>query len=148
MEWHIKTFSEMSAVELYRLLTLRCRVFVVEQNCPYQDVDGFDEKAFQLFAVEKGIPVFSLRILPPGLTYDTAAIGRVVTEPDFRGRGLAREGMQRALLYTCECLGYSAVKIGAQNYLRSFYESLGFKAISEVYLEDNIPHLDMLYLHS
>ena len=146
MEWKICKFDELSAKELYEILQLRSRIFVVEQNCPYQDVDGADARAWQLFAcAEDGRLAASMRILEPGVTYDALAMGRVAVDPALRGSGLAREMMERALDFALNGLGESKIKIGAQDYLRKFYESLGFRPISEVYLEDGIPHLDMIY---
>lgn len=144
MEWKIKSFDELSAKELYDILKQRCEVFVVEQTCPYADVDGADEKALQLFAYSaEGTLAASMRLLPAGVTYDAFAMGRVVVARHFRGRGIAREMMEKALDFALNEFGERIIKIGAQEYLLSFYSSLGFRPISEVYLEDGIPHVDM-----
>ena len=144
MDWKIKTFDELTAKELYDILKQRCEVFVVEQNCPYPDIDGADMKARQLFAYAgDGTLAASMRLLPAGVTYDAFAMGRVVVANNFRGRGIAREMMERAIDFARNELGVTLIKIGAQEYLLSFYRSLGFKPVSEVYLEDGIPHVDM-----
>ena len=144
MEWKIKSFDELSAKELYDILKQRCEIFVVEQKCPYADVDGADEKARQLFAyAEDGALAASMRLLSAGVTYDAFAMGRVAVARGFRGRGTAREMMERAIDFALDELGEKIIKIGAQNYLVPFYRSLGFEPISEVYLEDGIPHVDM-----
>ncbi len=144
MDWNIKTFDELTAKELYDILKQRCEVFVVEQNCPYPDIDGADMKAWQLFAyAEDGTLAASMRLLPAGVTYDAFAMGRVAVARSFRGRGTAREMMERAIDFARNELGVTLIKIGAQEYLLSFYSSLGFKPVSEVYLDDGIPHVDM-----
>ena len=144
MDWKIKTFNELTAKELYDILWQRCDIFVVEQACPYPDIDGADLKAWQLFAyAEDGVLAASMRLLPAGVTYDAFAMGRVAVANSFRGRGIAREMMERAIDFARNEFGEKLIKIGAQEYLLSFYSSLGFRPISEVYLEDGIPHVDM-----
>lgn len=146
MRLQIKSFGELTNSELYDILKLRCEIFIVEQKCPYPDVDGNDGNAFHMLAyTDDGRFAGTLRILKPGVTYDRAAIGRVAVAEDFRGQGAAREMMKTAMYYMIKRLGYRTIKIGAQNYLKDFYESLGFRPISEVYLEDDIPHIDMIY---
>ena len=146
MRWKIKPFDELSISELYDILKQRCDVFVVEQHCPYPDVDGADLQAWQLFGYDgEGRLAASMRILQPGVTYDTLAMGRVAVARESRGRGFAREMMEWAIDFATGVLGEDAIKIGAQDYLAGFYESLGFRRISAVYLEDGIPHVDMIY---
>ena len=146
MRWKIKTFEELSTSELYDILVQRCDIFVVEQRCPYPDVDGADRQAWQLIGHdEEGRLAASMRILKPGATYDTRAMGRVAVARECRGHGYAREMMERAIDFATGVLGENTIKIGAQDYLTGFYESLGFRRISEVYLEDGIPHVDMIY---
>ncbi|MGT2712362.1 GNAT family N-acetyltransferase [Streptococcus oriscaviae] len=145
MDWQLKAFDELTLKELYAILALRTDVFVVEQECPYPEVDGKDVQSYHLFAQENGEIVAYLRILPPGLSYDEASIGRVVIRASHRGQGLGRPMMQQAIDYIVRVLKEDRIKIGAQAYLEAFYASLGFEQVSEVYLEDGIPHMDMLY---
>ncbi|HFU4000018.1 TPA: GNAT family N-acetyltransferase [Streptococcus suis] len=145
MQWEIKAFDQLSLQELYSILTLRTDVFVVEQACPYPEVDGKDPNCLHLLGTDEGELVAYLRILPAGLSYDEVSIGRVVIKSSYRGKGLGRPMMEQAILYITNEWKESQIKIGAQAHLAKFYGSLGFEPVSEVYLEDNIPHLDMLY---
>lgn len=144
MKWHIKKFNELTNVELYTLLKERTAVFVVEQNCPYLEVDGKDLESFHLFAEKQEEIVAYLRILPPGVSYPEASLGRIFVKKEYRGQGFAEELVSRGIDYIKQELKEERIKIQAQDYLRNFYQSFGFQAISEVYLEDNIPHIDML----
>ena len=145
MNWHTKSFSELNTDELYRLLQLRAEVFVVEQNCPYQDIDDKDRKAIHMWGsnAENAILVYC-RLLPPGVSYAEPSIGRVVTVPSIRNSGAGRLLMEKAIDYLLNVQHYSTIRISAQQYLEKFYTSLGFQTIGEAYLEDNIPHLEML----
>lgn len=145
MHWEIKAFDQLSLQELYTILTLRTNVFVVEQACPYPEVDGKDPNCLHLLGTINGELVAYLRILPAGLRYDEVSIGRVVIKPSHRGKGLGRLMMEQAIHCITNEWKESQIKIGAQSYLEKFYQSLGFEPVSEVYLEDDIPHLDMLY---
>ncbi|MDG3181697.1 GNAT family N-acetyltransferase [Streptococcus parasuis] len=145
MQWEIKAFDQLSLQELYTILTLRTNVFVVEQACPYPDLDGKDPNCLHLLGTINGELVAYLRILPAGLRYDEVSIGRVVVKPSHRGKGLGRLMMEQAIHCITNEWKESQIKIGAQAYLEKFYQSLGFEPVSEVYLEDDIPHLDMLY---
>lgn len=139
-------FSEITAAQLYAMLVLRSRVFVVEQTCPYLDPDGLDIDAFHLFGwhdVTCSELVCGVRILGPGISYDEASIGRVVTAPEHRGVGLGRVLMNRAIT-ECSQRYPGAIRIGAQRYLERFYASLGFRTVSEPYDEDGIEHVTML----
>lgn len=148
MEIKVKLFSELSVKTLYEILKLRSDIFVVEQECPYSDMDGNDCDAIHLY-VEEGENIAAYcRILKKGVTFPKAAIGRVVVGREYRGKGLARELMEYAMRYVCEELGESSIMLSGQSYLKAFYESLGFKAVSDEYLEDGIPHYDMLYSRS
>ena len=145
MQWEIKAFDQLSLQELYTILTLRTNVFVVEQACPYPEVDGKDPNCLHLLGTINGELVAYLRILPAGLRYDEVSIGRVVIKPSHRGKGLGRLMMEQAIHCITNEWKESQIIIGAQAYLEKFYQSLGFEPVSEVYLEDDIPHLDMLY---
>lgn len=145
MKWKLKKFKELTAKEVYEILRIRSEIFVVEQECPYQDPDSKDENSHHLFVYEDEKIVAYLRILEKGISYDEISIGRVLIDKDYRGRGLARKLMLEAIRFIESNLNEKEIKISAQAYLKDFYKSLGFKDVSEVYLEDNIPHIDMLY---
>nr|WP_044760957.1 GNAT family N-acetyltransferase [Streptococcus suis] len=141
----MKAFDQLSLQELYTILTLRVDVFVVEQACPYPEVDGKDPNCLHLLGMDNGELVAYLRILPAGLSYDEVSIGRVVIKSNHRGKGLGRPMMEQAIHFITNEWKESQIKIGAQAHLEKFYSSLGFEPVSEVYLEDDIPHLEMLY---
>lgn len=145
MNWEINHFKELNKEVLYDFLVLRSKVFVVEQNCPYQDVDGNDSDAYHVTAYDKDKLIAYCRILKPGVSYDEISIGRVIVEPDYRKDGYGKLLMEKAIQFVTEELKASAIRISAQAYLKNFYEGLGFKQVSEIYLEDDIPHLEMLY---
>ncbi|BCP60766.1 GNAT family N-acetyltransferase [Streptococcus parasuis] len=145
MQWEIKAFDQLSLQELYAILILRTNVFVVEQACPYPEVDGKDPNCLHLLGTDEGELVAYLRILPAGLNYDEVSIGRVVIKSSHRGKGLGRPMMEQAIQFITNEWKESQIKIGAQAHLEKFYSSLGFEPVSEVYLEDEIPHLDMFY---
>ena len=135
-------FALFSGPEWHRVLKLRTAIFVVEQECPYQEVDQKDMDSWHLELLYASALVGTLRVLPPGLSYEESSIGRVAVHADFRRRGLARELMTLALTF---CDGrWPAVRLSAQTYLQPFYESLGFTVTGAPYLEDNIPHIEML----
>ena len=144
MEWKLKKFEDLSTHELYSLLQVRVAVFVVEQMCPYPEVDGHDLASYHLYGTQNGEIIAYCRILPRGTVYQEASIGRVLVNQKFRGQGLAGQLMTRTLRFMEEELLEKTIKIQAQDYLREFYSSFGFQPISEVYLEDNIPHVDMI----
>ncbi|WP_010287531.1 GNAT family N-acetyltransferase [Kurthia massiliensis] len=142
--WHLKPFDALTTKELYAILYERTNVFVVEQNCPYLEVDGKDEASYHLFKEEDGVIVAYLRILPPGVSYEQASLGRVLVKQTHRGQGIAQQLVQKGIDFVHASLGEKTIKIQAQAYLCDFYGSFGFEAISDVYLEDDIPHIDML----
>ncbi|MBM7619138.1 ElaA protein [Bacillus tianshenii] len=144
MGWFLKRFEELTNIELYNILKERTAVFVVEQTCPYPEVDGKDPHSYHLYKEENGEIIAYLRVLPPGVSYKEASIGRVLVKQEYRGQGIAEELLRRGLDFIHDELKRDTVKIQAQDYLRNFYGSFGFKAITETYLEDNIPHVDML----
>jgi ElaA protein len=145
MNWHYKHFDRLTTGELYALLRLRSKVFVVEQNCPYQDMDNKDLNAVHLwYSDDNGTVLACCRLLPEGISYTEASIGRVATDPGARGRNLGRELMEKAIQYISEHWQAPAIRIGAQLYLKRFYESLSFVQAGDTYLEDGIPHIEML----
>lgn len=144
MNWYIKRFSELSTNELYKILQERVNIFVVEQNCPYPEIDGKDLESYHLF-VEKGDRVIAYtRLLPAGLAYQQASIGRVLVVESFRNTGLGKDIMEKSIEFLTDQLQEKEIKIQAQEYALKFYESFGFKAVSDVYPEDDIPHVDMV----
>jgi len=145
VDWRCLPFDQLGPAQLYALLVLRQRVFVVEQSCPYLDCDGNDPAAWHLWAEEQGGPPLAyVRILPPGEVYPEPAIGRVVTAPEVRRTGLGQELMRRAIAETQRLFGAVPIQIGAQLYLRRFYEGLGFVQTGGVYDEDGIDHVHMI----
>ena len=140
----IKSFKELSPTELYKILRLRNEVFVVEQNCPYQDADNKDLECQHLMLLQNDELMGYARLVPPGLSFPQMSIGRVVTSPKVRGTGIGRVLMKAAIEQCDQIFGNGSIQIGAQAYLIKFYSSLGFKQVSEVYDEDGIPHIDMI----
>ena len=145
VEWKIKRFEELTTTELYEILRVRAEVFVVEQTCIYQDLDEKDKKAYHFYCEENGKVKAYLRILDKEVSYPEISIGRVLTTEKNRRKGLAREMMEKAVDFICKDLGEKQIRISGQLYLQAFYESLGFQTVSEMYLEDDIPHVEMLY---
>ena len=144
IEWRLKRFEELNPFELYAILQLRNEVFVVEQNCVFQDADDKDQEAWHLMGFNNHKLVAYTRLLPQGAAYEQASIGRVVTSPSVRREGAGRILMQESIDRIYQLFGKVPIKIGAQFYLKKFYESFGFHQISEIYLEDGIEHIYML----
>ena len=145
--WRYEPFAKLTPHELYRIIALRQRVFVVEQTCPYLDTDGVDLASDHLWTGDPEILAY-LRVVPGGAKYDEPSLGRVVTAPEARGTGLGRALMIEGLARARARFGEVPVRIGAQKYLFAFYESLGFVRASDDYVEDGIPHVEMLRLPS
>jgi ElaA protein len=141
----IRTFEELKNADLYEIISLRERVFVVEQNCPYLDCDGKDLDSLHLGLYEHHKLQAYLRLVPPGLSYDSWSIGRVVVAPEFRGLGLGKAIMEKAMNYLNNEKGVEKIIISAQEYLLRFYNELGFKQVGDGYLEDDIPHVKMVW---
>ena len=140
-----KTFEELSLQELYGILALRAEVFVVEQNCPYQDVDGKDEKGLHLLGMENNQLLAYARVLPKGVSYDEyTSIGRIVTAPKARAKGYGHALVKEAIKVTKETYPEYIIKISAQAHLEQFYRNHQFVPTGEAYLEDDIPHIGML----
>lgn len=143
MNWEIKRFDALSLVEMYETLQLRAEVFVVEQNCVYQDIDGKDSKAIHVLGKTGGKIVAYARLFRPGDYFDEASIGRVVVKPEFRAQKLGHDLMRESIAALAQ-LGETVIAISAQLYLKKFYESHGFVAEGAPYLEDDIPHIRMV----
>ncbi|HZH95133.1 MAG TPA: GNAT family N-acetyltransferase [Flavisolibacter sp.] len=144
LQWECKRFDELSPYQLYAALRLRSEVFVVEQNCIFLDMDDKDAESFHLLGYAGDKLVAYTRIVPPGVIYSQASIGRVVTSPLVRRTGAGKVLMEQSLRTLNNLYGKVSIKIGAQLYLKAFYESFGFVQIGEGYLEDGIPHIHML----
>ena len=148
LQWHCKKFDDLTPFELYDLLRLRSQVFVVEQQAIYLDPDGRDQQAYHLLLIDdSGALVACCRLLPPGVLYPEAVIGRVVIDPAWRGRGLAHDLMRQAVPLCLDLFSVSQIHISAQKHLQGFYAQHGFKPFTDDYLEDGIPHVGMLYDH-
>ncbi|MCT4589867.1 MAG: GNAT family N-acetyltransferase [Carboxylicivirga sp.] len=143
MEFKITPFNQLELNELYKLLQLRIDIFAVEQNCVYNDLDGNDEVAFHLWAIEASEVVGYLRILPANTRFKEVSIGRLVVNKNHRFKGLARDLMQQAHNWINKEWKSNCIQISAQKYLKAFYQSLGYDIISDEYLEDGIPHFKM-----
>jgi ElaA protein len=144
VKWQWCRFGELSAEQLYAVLAARVAIFVVEQNCPYQDLDGLDQEAEHLIAWSGNELAGYLRVLAPGTRFADPSIGRIITTKAFRGSGLGRELVAKGIERARSTYPGRALRISAQQYLEKFYGGFGFATVSEPYLEDNIPHVEML----
>jgi len=146
MEWQVKSFDELSPLELYRILQLREEVFALEQTCLYRDCDNKDLFAKHVFALEGEKCVAYTRILPPDISYpNCCSIGRVAVHPDYRGLDYGKLIMEQSMKSLLADYPDFPIRISGQQYLEKFYNNLGFKTESDPYLEDDIPHLEMTY---
>lgn len=136
--------ENLSALELFTIIKARESVFVVEQQCPYQETDDMDLHSWHLAASINNQLAAYVRVVDPGIKYEQPSIGRVMTISEFRNLKIGRSLMNEAIRFTEEQYPQMGIKIGAQVYLQKFYESLGFEAVSEPYDEDGIPHIDMM----
>lgn len=143
-QWICKNFDELTLQELYAILQLRIQVFIVEQQCPFQDADNKDTGCYHLMCWENGTLTAYSRLVPGGIAFAEISIGRVVTSPQARGIGLGKELMQKSVTQCYTLFGKHTIRIGAQLYLKRFYESIGFIEDSAIYLEDGIEHIEML----
>lgn len=139
-----KTFSELSVVELYAILRLRSEVFVVEQDCVYQDIDDKDQKAVHIIGFKNGRVVAYTRIFKPGDYFSKASIGRVAVAENERTYGYGYVIVKHSIKAIRNYFNEKIIKISAQTYLKKFYNSLGFQQVGEEYLEDGIPHVSMI----
>ncbi|MDO6429150.1 GNAT family N-acetyltransferase [Flavitalea sp. BT771] len=144
--WTDKKFGDLKPEELYAILRLRSEVFVVEQNCIFLDMDNKDQVSHHLMGWQENKLVACARIVPAGISYVETSIGRIVSSPDVRGQGIGRVLVDRSIKLAYALHGKGVIHIGAQNYLRGFYESFGFEKAGEIYLEDGIEHIEMLLL--
>jgi ElaA protein len=140
----VKTYQELSKEELYALLQLRAEVFVVEQDCVYQDLDGKDDKALHVLGFKGDTLIAYTRLFPPGAYFEQASIGRVVVQEKERAHKYGYDLMKRSIAAVEEHYNTTSIKISAQTYLKRFYNNLGFQEVGEGYLEDGIPHIGMI----
>lgn len=145
LDWNMKNFQELTNDELYSIMKARVDVFVVEQECPYEELDNYDQEASHCFLKIDGRIAAYVRILPKNTKYEEVSIGRVLVVKNFRGNGYAKLIMKKAMNYAENQWQENKIKIQAQKYLHTFYSSLGFNQVSDVYLDDNIPHIDMIW---
>lgn len=143
--WKIKTFEEFTVPELYNVLKARINVFVVEQNCPYPDLDDYDQKAVHIWAEQDGEVLANCRIFDKGIKYPEASIGRVLTTEKARGKNLGKQLIAYAIETIEARFRTDEIRISAQDYLLKFYGEFGFEDTGKKYLEDDIPHTEMLY---
>jgi len=144
LEWQWCRLGELSAEQVYAVLAARVAIFVVEQNCAYQELDGLDGEAEHLIVWSGKEVAGYLRVLGPGTRFEDPSIGRIITTQPFRGSGLGREVVAKGLERTRMRYPGRPVRISAQKYLEKFYRDFGFVTVSEPYLEDGIPHVEML----
>jgi len=144
IEWQWCRLGELSAEQVYAVLAARVAIFVVEQNCAYQELDGLDGEAEHLIVWSGKEVAGYLRVLGPGTRFEDPSIGRIITTQPFRGSGLGREVVAKGLERTRMRYPGRPVRISAQKYLEKFYRDFGFVTVSEPYLEDGIPHVEML----
>jgi ElaA protein len=145
--WQLQPFAELGSLALHRIYAARQAVFIIEQNCVYQDADDFDPLSHHLCGWENensSSLLAYLRILPPGSKYHEASLGRILTMTAKRGRGLGKSLMAQALKDAGHLYPGTANRISAQHYLEQFYQSFGFETVSDIYSEDGIPHVEML----
>lgn len=143
LDWRFQTFDELTTTELYGILRLRSEVFVLEQRCCYLDADNKDQRSHHLSGYRDGELMAFSRIVPPGLSYEYPAIGRIVVSRKGRGAGYGVELLNVSIQKLEELYGNVPIRIGAQLYLKRFYESFGFRQSGEIYLEDAIEHIEM-----
>lgn len=142
MELIVKRFEELSLEELYKIIQARVAVFVVEQNCVYQEIDNKDPYAYHVFLKDDtGIAAY-LRVIDKGISFEEVSIGRVLTVK--RGCGLGNTILTEGIKVAKERMNAGKIKIGAQSYAKGFYEKAGFQQVSEEFLEDGIPHIQMI----
>ena len=146
MIFTIKKFSDLTPHELYAILRLRSEVFVVEQNCVFQDMDNKDQDSYHLMGWENNSLAGYTRLVPPGVCYEFPSIGRVVSSPGARKTGIGKILMSKSIEEAARLFGKNSIRIGAQIYLKKFYESFGFEQSSDIYDEDGIDHIEMTRL--
>ncbi|WP_054706314.1 GNAT family N-acetyltransferase [Bacillus sp. JCM 19041] len=145
MEWKIKSFQQLSPNELYAIIQARIHVFVVEQACMYQDLDGYDQDSFHLFLQDADEIIAYARLLPSSTIYKESSIGRVITNKAYRGKGYGHELMKRGMAFLLEQREEREIRLQAEYYIKDLYKGYGFEEVSDVFLEDGIEHIYMVY---
>ena len=144
LAWKCKPFHALSPHELYAVVRLRNEVFVVEQNCVFQDADNKDQRCYHLMGyIDSDLAAYA-RLVPAGVSYEQISIGRIIIAPSFRNTGIGKALMRQAIDQCHNLFNKTPIKIGAQFRLKHFYESFGFEQIGEVYDEDGIDHIHMV----
>jgi len=145
MQWILKKFHDLTVDEFHDILQLRINIFVVEQNCPYPELDDRDKIAFHFFGINKENKIIAYtRIFKPGDYYEEAAFGRVAVHQDYRNQKIGFQLVEQTIIEIHKLFGNINIKIGAQTYLNNFYQSFGFHQVGDDYIEDGIPHIHML----
>ena len=144
IEWRFKSFEGLTKTELHEMMILRQQVFVVEQDCPYQDADEKDKDSHHLIGYINGVLVAYLRLVKPGISYVEMSFGRIVTAKSHRGTGLGVALMKEGIKQSITLYGTSKNRISAQSHLLPFYQKFGFESTGKEYLEDDIPHTEMI----
>jgi ElaA protein len=145
LDWQVKYYPELTTNEFHDIIALRLKAFVVEQNCSYLDLDGKDKKCYHLICRDGfGKVVATARILPPGISYTEVSIGRVVLDQEIRGKGIGHQLMEQSMKFINEEFGAVPVRISAQKHLENYYNTHNFISTGKEYLEDDIPHVEML----
>lgn len=150
LNWQIKHYNDLTLNEFHDLIALRIAIFVVEQNCPYQELDGKDKKSYHMICRDgMGNLAGTARILSPGIAYpDASAIGRVVIREDLRGEGHGHTLMNKCVEFCTKEFGDTPIRISAQKHLENYYAEHNFVSTGKEYLEDGIPHVEMIYTHN
>lgn len=144
-KWKVRSYDDLSKQELHQLMILRQNVFIVEQNCPYKDADNKDFNSHHLMRFNENTQIIAyLRIVAPGISYKEVSLGRIVTDIDNRGTGLGIELMKMGLQFTESIYGKVDIRISAQTHLVPFYKKFDFESTGKQYLEDDIPHTEMI----
>lgn len=146
IDWMLKPFDRLAPKELYQVLLLRSKVFVVEQQCVYLDPDNKDQRAFHLMGWYNNLLVAYARLFAPNDYFREAAIGRIISAPEIRGQGIGKLLMVKSIEISRRMYGNSSIRIAAQAYLKDFYSSFGFHADGKEFLEDGIPHIEMVLI--
>ena len=145
MQWILKKFNDLTVNEFHDILQLRINIFIVEQNCPYPELDNKDKIAFHLFGIDKNNKIIAYtRIFKPGDFYKEVAFGRVVVHKEYRNEKIGSQLVKETIIETHKLFGNINIKIGAQTYLKDFYQSFGFQQVDDDYIEDGIPHIHMV----
>ena len=140
----VKKFDELTVNELYKILQLRVDVFVVEQNCPYHEIDDLDQMSYHAYIEEGGKIEAYIRVLPENTKFREVSVGRVISSQEKRGCGLGMVILKEGIKIAEEKFGADTIRIEAQTYARRFYEKAGFVKDSDEFLEDGIPHIEMV----